>query len=693
MKKTILTLVTILTTTINVLSQDNIWVKIPNYEIKRTEVLNVISDLNITNIKKAFPSSRNSELQQVYQITCNCDVNELLVRTSKNNNFVRPEMGPEYQTLDTPNDYLIYGYDYALNSIKAEQAWDITHGDTSVVIAISDVNYYINHEELGGKIVYRTVENYNTDYTHGTAVAITAAGNTNNWAGKSSIGYNSKLQLRSMDYNELLDATYSGAKIINTSWASGCYFNYYAQEVINEVYNNGSIVVAAAGNGGTCGNPSNEVYPASFEHVISVTSVGPNNNHERYVGNPNSTHQHNLKVDISAPGYYVMISTAPGQYITGNGTSFAAPMVSGTIALMLSVNHCLTPDQIEYILKQTADSTIYNVNQNYVDLLGAGKLNAYKAVEMAKRYNTFEAEIDTDVDCNLSQRQAKVLNISGNLPLTYSWSNGLNTDKIVIDTNDVYSVEVTDVKGCKFYTESEFTTYSQISLQSEINHVTCYDSNNGSINVEVNGNDNNYTFLWSNGDYGDSISNLKPGHYEVNVMDEYGCVKNEEFNISQPEKLITSLDYTNPTETTFGSINLNVIGGVQPYTYEWNHGENGEDLTNVVADFYEVLVTDANGCMSSENVILTNQVDNFTGVDEIEGDGFDVYPNPTDGKAQIRILSYEYNRLTVQNINGQLIDVKIQNNMVDLDNLATGLYLIKLENLYGQIKTKTLIVI
>lgn len=692
MKNLILTVLTILTT-INVFSQENIWVKIPNYETKRSEVLSSISDLNITSVKKAFPSSHNQELQQVYQINCNCDVNELLVRTSKNNNFVKPELGPEYKVLDTPNDYLIYGYDYALNSIKAEQAWGITHGDTSVVIAITDVNYYYNHEELGGKIVYRTIENYTTDYSHGTAVAITAAGNTNNWAGKSSIGYNSRLQLRTMDYNELLESTYSGAKVINASWASSCYFNYYAQEVINEVYNNGSIIIAAAGNGSTCGGPSNEVYPASYEHVISVTSVGPNDNHERMIGNPSTTHQHNSKVDISAPGYDVMLSTAPGQYVTGNGTSFASPFVSGTVALMLSVNPCLTPDQVEHILKQTADSTIYNVNQNYVGLLGQGKLNSYEAVKMAKYFNTFNAELKTDVNCVDHKRIAKLENITGQLPLAYKWSNGGTNDKLEIDSTDLYSIEVTDNKGCKFYTENVIEIYNEMTLQSDINHITCYGLDNGSIDVDASGGDSLYTYFWSNGEYNNTVQNLKPGHYEINVMDQSGCIKNEEFMISQPERLITNLDYTQPTENTFGSINLNVVGGVQPYTYQWNHGETSEDLNNVISDFYEVLVTDANGCMSSENVILTNQSNNLTGVNEIEGEGFDVYPNPTDGNAQVRILSYQYNRLTVQNVNGQMVNVKIQNNMVNLDNLSSGLYIIKLENLYGEIKTKTLIVI
>jgi len=617
MKNLIVTILTILTTTISVLSQDNVWVKIPNYESKRTEVLNSISDLSITEIKKAFPSSHNSELQQVYQINCNCDVNELLVRTSKNNNFVKPELGPEYKTLDTPNDISVFMYDYALNSINAEQAWDITHGDTSVVIAITDANYYHNHEDLGGKITYRTIDNYSTDYTHGTAVAITAAGNTNNFAGKSSIGYNSKLQLRVMDYNELLEATYSGARVINASWASSCYFNYYAQQVINEVHNNGSVIIAAAGNGSTCGGSVNEVYPASYEHVISVTSVGPNNNHERFIGNPNSTHQHNNKVDISAPGYDIVLSTSPGQYVTGNGSSFATPLVSGTVALMLSVNPCLTPDQIEYILKETADSSIYEVNQNYIGMLGSGKLDSYKAVLMAKKFNTIEGELITDVNCVDSKRQAKFNNITGQVPLSFEWSNGSTNDKIEVDSTGFYSIEVKDVKGCKFYSEREIESYSEITTQSEINHVTCYGFENGGISVSTQGGDSTLTYEWSNGNTLSTMTNLKPGYYQVNVTDQSGCVVMEDFTINEPELLVTSLNYVQPTQNTFGSIDLDVVGGTKPYNYQWNHGEISEDLNSVVSDFYEVLVTDDNGCMSSENVILSNLTEEILNIGEI----------------------------------------------------------------------------
>ena len=113
MKNLFLTLVTILTTT-TLFSQNNIWVKIPNYSSKNKEVSQSLSNFNITEIKQALPASRSKELQHVYQITCNCDVNDLLQLTSKNSLFVQPELGPTYQTLDTPNDYSIYS-SYEIN--------------------------------------------------------------------------------------------------------------------------------------------------------------------------------------------------------------------------------------------------------------------------------------------------------------------------------------------------------------------------------------------------------------------------------------------------------------------------------------------------------------------------------------------------------------------------------------------------
>ena len=90
--------------------------------------------------------------------------------------------------------------------------------------------------------------------------------------------------------------------------------------------------------------------------MFSVTSIGATDNHQKIIGDPLSTHQHNAAVDLSAPGYNVAISAAPGWYLTSSGTSFAAPQVSGTVALMLSVNPCLSNLDIENILKNSSQN-------------------------------------------------------------------------------------------------------------------------------------------------------------------------------------------------------------------------------------------------------------------------------------------------------------------------------------------------
>lgn len=392
--KTILTMLLFTVTGAN--AQDNIsnlWVtfndaaEVPVLENGRlistnNQIQDLIDQYHIINVEQALPSSRRDALQKVYEVQCNCNGDALIKEMGVIGSLTEPARAPEYELLNTPNDYSTeFTTDYALDLINAKDAWNYSIGDANTILGISDSGFNPAHEELVTKI--SSIDNQainTTSYSyHGTAVAITAGGATNNTVGKSSIGYNCKVALSTIGYNQLLDLSYNGARVINVSWYSGCYYSTYIQEVIDEVYDNNTIVVAAAGNGGTCGGPENLVYPASLDHVISVSSVGPKDNHERSIGDPNSTHQHNEYVDICAPGYDVALTVSPGWYLTGNGTSFAAPYVTGTIGLMLSIKPCLSFEDVESILKRTAVNLDAN-NPQYAGKLGAGRMNAGAAL-------------------------------------------------------------------------------------------------------------------------------------------------------------------------------------------------------------------------------------------------------------------------------------------------------------------------
>ena len=363
------------------------------------EVQQLIDAFNITSVEQVVPTSTKEDLRKVYEVSCNCDATALIeVINDSSTPFSQAVTAPSYELLQTPNDYnYSFQVDYALDLIQAKDAWQYSTGDPTMVIGISDANYYNTHEDLESQIEYLDPVNYSTNYYHGTAVAISAAGHTNNGTGKSSIGYECKLWLSTMGYGKLLQMSQSGIRLINISWASGCGPNPYEENIIDEIYENGTILVAAAGNGSTCGGPTNLVFPAAYKHVISVTSVGETDNHESIIGDPTSTHQHNNEVDLCAPGYNVPLSIAPGFYFTSNGTSFAAPLVTGTVGLMLSLRPCLNFEEVREILRISADD-IYATNQLYYNQLGAGRLNAGEALRLTEMYScgSNSAQVNSD---------------------------------------------------------------------------------------------------------------------------------------------------------------------------------------------------------------------------------------------------------------------------------------------------------
>jgi len=695
-----------------------VWVKVTDAaQLNSNSVTTLFRAMNVTGVEKSFPASRSKELNSVYTVSCNCDANDLMqAMTHEGKVFVRPELAPEFQTLGLPNDYsLAFANDYALNLIGAPAAWDITTGDTSVQIAITDANYHLGHEELIGKYTIAT-DNYSSDYTHGTAVAITAAGNTNNGAGKSAIGYNSRLQLRVMDYNELLAATYSGAKVINMSWASGCYYNYYAQAIIDEAYNNGSTLIAAAGNGGTCGGPDNLVYPAAFDHVISVTSVGPMDNHERFVGNSGSTHQHNASVDICAPGYDVALTTAPGYYVTGNGTSFAAPYVSGTVALMYAVNPCLTPDQVEFILKATAVN-IDAQNPQYVGKLGAGRMQADEAVKMAAKFNTITVTGTTNVECTTMAQSIELnLNYDGTAPFAIQWNNGATTATLENVAEGNYTATIHDSKGCVATYQTQITAMDVMTVNAMTTEVLCHGGQTGALEAIAEGGNGDYTYNWNNGVAGADLTNLKTGFYTVTVTDGNGCTVLNGFYVTEPAALTATITHTDVKYNLAGNVNVNVAGGTAPFTYAWNNNATTADLDNVTAGFYEVLITDANGCITSANAVVdgheaaaqgpeTMAADTTEGMavtqqyalgitEQAEAATLNVYPNPATDHATVTWNGTEVKTVTLVTLMGQEVQTIATDNFtkkVEFQGVAQGEYLVKLTTEQGQQLVKKVI--
>lgn len=166
-----------------------------------------------------------------------------------------------------------------------------------------------------------------------------------------------------------------GASVGNLSFGTG-KFN---QELYDTMKNSGMLFVVAAGNGDKEGKGVNldekPVYPAAFdlENIISVASMRLDGNLE-----PSSNYG-GSSVDLAAPGKYILSTISGGQYAYMSGTSMAAPMVSGTAALIKSARPDLSTGKIREILLNSSEKNSSMEGKTTT----AGMLDAGKAMELA----------------------------------------------------------------------------------------------------------------------------------------------------------------------------------------------------------------------------------------------------------------------------------------------------------------------
>ena len=659
------------------------------------EFQTVINQFKIKTSKQILPDSRKENLLKVYEMSCDCDQNELInALNNRVEGLSKAEPAPVYTPLYNPNDYTIaFTEDYALDLIGAVDAWDINMGDTTVKIAISDTDYDLDHQELEGTVSYVQPDITYPSYYHGTAVAITAGGNTDNEIGKSSIGSNCMLQLYKMEYNSLILATYNGAKVINLSWTSGCFYSDYYQNIIDEVYENGSIVVSAAGNGGICSVDS-YLYPASLNHVISVSSIGPSDNHEKTIGDPSTTHQHNDSVDICAPGYDVALTVQDGWYLTGNGSSFASPYVAGTIGLMISENPCLTFEEIETILKTTAVN-VDALNPAYAGMLGAGRLNAAEALEMTKYYSNFDIELDGSYSCDDYQGVISATTVSGEGvgPYSFLWNTMETTETIGELESGTYTVTVIDAEGCKSLDSITLDIPEAITIEATTLNTSCFESADGSIDINLTGGIGPFDIEWDNGSVTEDLNDLPAGVYELTVYDVDGCSTQSLIEIAEPDEIQITAEIINDDDNTgSGEINLSVTGGTPSYIYSWSNEETTESITGLEAGVYTVEIEDANNCTKTAEFKVIGSTVSLT---ENDLTGFNVYPNPAvNGQVNISWNNNEVKQLELINQLGQVVQIIQPQNtdLVTLNELAKGIYTIRVSDNMGNHQSRMLMV-
>ncbi len=217
----------------------------------------------------------------------------------------------------------------------------------------------------------------------------------------------------------------------------------------------------------------------------------------------------------------------------------------------------------------------------------------------------------------------------GNGPFNYQWTgpNGtITTIDGCIDATEAgdYTVQVIDANGC-VKTATINIGAPNPSLQATVTSTepSCPGASDGTAAVSVSGGDGNYSILWSTGANTPSITGLSAGTYTVKVNDGNDCQQFRAFNIQDPQGLeITAAQITEVScnGEMDGSIDITVVNGTAPYTYQWSNGAATEDLAAVGTGSYDVTVTDASGC----SVVMSYDIlvdPNNTNCDNGNGDG------------------------------------------------------------------------
>lgn len=385
-----------------------------------------IRDMNADGVDDRFSNLLNGKLARL-SLRAGSDIEQAIKVISRHPAVKYAEPNYVIKAAGTPDDpdfVSLWGMNNtgqdggtADADIDAVEAWDVTTGDSSVVIGVIDTGVDYNHPDLQGNIWtnpneipangidddgngvvddihgFSAVNNSGDPMDgngHGTHVSGTIGAKGNNGVGVVGVNWDVTIvgcqfldaggsgstegAIACIDYMTDLKVNHNvDIKATNNSWGGGG-FSQALKDSIESAGEAGILFFAAAGNDAV-DNDANPHYPSSYDSdvVMSIASTDRNDNMSGFS-------QWGLtSVDMGAPGSAILSTTPGNNYATYSGTSMATPHMTGAAALVWSINPDLSPVEMKQLLMDSGDSN--------ADLTGktvAGtRLNVANALDMA----------------------------------------------------------------------------------------------------------------------------------------------------------------------------------------------------------------------------------------------------------------------------------------------------------------------
>lgn len=437
-----------------------------SHEVETNELLVKYAE-GVSSIKELPVATKEIEklefiapATQLVTLEEGANVKEISKKLAASRRVEQVEVNAERNLLGPVNDRY-YAEEWWLERVQAPALWKLSaHQQRKLVVAVIDSGIDRNHVELSNRIApggYNFLDG-TTDVTdqhgHGTNVAGVIAAEANNGIGISGItgGYDvAILPLKTVGKDgkgtvamnvQAIDYAISRKVDVITISQGGTTPSVFEQEAIQRAIDAGIIIVASSGNEAEKGNPL--TYPAAYDSVLSVGSIAQNNIRSAF-----STY--NRFVDVVAPGEKILTTAPANRLVYASGTSFSAPIVAGTIAMMKASLPDLTVQELTELVKKTAtDLGAPGVDDEY----GAGLLNHERlAIELNSLRTSRSAELGQVTGVELKRQADSLLVTWASVSNAHSYTVELAIGKgpFTVVPSSGYSAEIRPITPGETY--------------------------------------------------------------------------------------------------------------------------------------------------------------------------------------------------------------------------------------------------
>lgn len=182
-----------------------------------------------------------------------------------------------------------------------------------------------------------------------------------------------------------------------------------------------------------------------------------------------------------------------------------------------------------------------------------------------------------------------------------------NSFSIPVSQAGTYRITDLNTSVCVGEADGEVTiTAEELAFNAIVNPVTCFGFDDGSIQVQMTNGTGPFDYNWRGGLNNQSTQDfLEPGSYGLVITDATGCRRTTSFEITEPDSIsisVVSIQDIDCSNIGQGSIDIDVIGGVTPYTYQWTNGSREQDPSELDGGTYNLIVQDSTGCFKTASV-------------------------------------------------------------------------------------------